>query len=394
MTVDDHRGPTDLTVVRSDPAVPGLSTVPDSSGVPADVAAAMHRLRFGSVSENTRAAQVSDWAIFARWCETVGRAPMPASPELVGWFLTEKSAELRPDGRPGYAPSTMTRWVASINTLHSLAGHPKPGQAPAVREILRGIARIRATPPARREPLLTDDIRVIVESMRARAEAGRWPERVAERRDSALLLIGLTGAMRRSELGGLLVGDIRPHRADGLYVTIRRSKTDQAAAGRTVTLPYGASPVTCPVCAYWRWREVLDVWDAAGRSGTSAAMSDADDAHTEHRCRGVTGAPETAARPLFRSVHRTGGLGAVALSGQAIASMIQRRARQAGYAEEFTAKLGGHSLRAGFVTQAVRNSASAEQIMTQSGHTDQRMIALYSRQHAGLHGNAVTALGL
>ncbi|MFD4293238.1 integrase [Rhodococcus sp. NPDC058505] len=354
----------------------------------------MHRLRFESVSANTRAAQISDWTIFTRWCERVGQRPLPATPDLLGWFLTEKSAEVRPDGRPAYAPSTMTRWVASINTIHSLAGHPKPGQAAAVREILRGIARTRATPPARREPLLTDDVRVIVEQMRTRASAAAWPDRVAERRDSALLLIGLTGAMRRSELAGLLVSDARPHRADGLYVTIRRSKTDQAAAGRTVTLPYGASPVTCPVCAYWRWREVVDAWDGGGRPAVAALLSGPEDGHPEHRCRGVSGSPDSEPRPLFRRVHRTGGLGATALSGQAIASMIQRRARQAGYAEEFVAMLGGHSLRAGFVTQAVRNAASAEQIMTQSGHTDQRMIALYSRQHAGLHGNAVTALGL
>ncbi|MGW0044341.1 tyrosine-type recombinase/integrase [Rhodococcus sp. NPDC003348] len=354
----------------------------------------MQRLRAESVSANTRAAQISDWTIFTRWCGRVGQRPLPATPELVGWFLTEKSTEVRPDGRPAYAPSTLTRWVASINTIHSLAGHPKPGQAAAVREILRGIARTRATPPARREPLLTDDIRIIVEKMRAGSSAGSWSDRVAERRDSALLLIGLTGAMRRSELAGLLVSDVRPHRADGLYVTIRRSKTDQAAAGRTVTLPYGASAVTCPVCAYWRWREVVDGWDGTGRDGVAALLSGPDDDHAEHRCRGITGTPESVARPLFRRVHRTGALGAAALSGQAVASMIQRRARQAGYAEEFVAMLGGHSLRAGFVTQAVRNAASAEQIMTQSGHTDQRMIALYSRQHAGLHGNAVTALGL
>ncbi|EME22140.1 site-specific integrase [Rhodococcus triatomae] len=359
--------------------------------VPEDVADAMNRLRRAAVPENTRAAQISDWSIFGRWCERVGQPPLPATPELIGWFLTEKSAEVRPDGRPAYAPATMTRWVASINTVHSLAGHPKPGRAPAVREILRGIARTRATPPARREPLLTDDVRILVETMRA--AAATWPERAAERRDSAVLLVGLTGAMRRSELSGLLVSDVRPHRADGLYVTIRRSKTDQTAAGRTVTLPYGSSPVTCPVCAHRRWREVVDAWDEGGREAVSALLGGPDDSHTEHRCRGLTAAP-AAARPLFRSVHRTGGLGEGPLSGQAIASMIQRRARQSGYAEEFVAMLGGHSLRAGFVTQAVRNAASAEQIMTQSGHTDQRMIALYSRQHAGLHGNAVTALGL
>ncbi|SEK97741.1 tyrosine-type recombinase/integrase [Rhodococcus maanshanensis] len=362
--------------------------------VPADAAAAMHRLRVESVSPNTRAAQLSDWTCFTRWCDRVGRAPLPASPDLVGWFLTEKSSEVRQDGRPAYASSTMTRWVASINKIHSLAGHPKPGQSSAVREILRGIARTRATPPLRREPLLTADIRSIVESMRARSAHGSWADRAAERRDTALLMLGLTGAMRRSELSGLAVGDVVPHRADGLYVTIRRSKTDQAAAGRTVTLPYGQAEITCPVCAYWRWRAVLDAWDRDGKPAVSALLAEPDTEPLDHCCRGVRGRPEAAVRSLFRPVHRTGALGANALSGQAIASMIQRRAVGAGYAEEFVALLGGHSLRAGFVTQAVRNDASAEQIMTQSGHTDQRMIAIYSRQHAGLHGNAVTALGL
>lgn len=362
--------------------------------IPDDVAEAMRRLRIESVSPNTRAAQLSDWKIFTSWCESVGQVSLPATPEVLGWFLTDKSRSIRSDGRPAFASSTMTRWVASINKIHSLAGHPRPGGAAEVREILRGIKRTRATPPVRREPLLTEDIRVIVDSMRSRSATDSWTKRVAERRDSALLLLGLTGAMRRSELASLEISDVTTHRADGLYVTIRRSKTDQTASGRTVTLPYGNSPVTCPVCAYWRWREVVDMWDDQGRAGLIALLSTPDDSHRDHRCRGLVRRSEDRVRPLFRSVHRTGALGAKALSGQAIASMIQRRAAEAGFSPDLVALLGGHSLRAGFVTQAVRNDASAEQIMTQSGHTDQRMIALYSRQHAGLHGNAVTALGL
>ncbi|MFC4604472.1 integrase [Rhodococcus kronopolitis] len=377
-----------------EPTIGSRSATAAVAAIPAEAAEAMHRLRVESVSPNTRAAQMSDWKIFTRWCERVDRAPLPATPDVVGWFLTEKSSEVRPDGRSAYAPATMTRWVASINKIHSLAGHPKPGQSSAVREILRGIARTRATPPVRREPLLTDDVRTMIESMRVLSATGSWADRAAERRDAALLLIGLTGAMRRSELASLAVADVAPHRADGLYVTIRRSKTDQAAAGRTVTLPYGTAPVTCPVCSYWRWREVLDAWDADGKAGVSRLLAEPESGPLDHRCRGMLGRPEPTSRSLFRPVHRTGALGANALSGQAIASMIQRRASAAGYSEEFVARLGGHSLRAGFVTQAVRNDASAEQIMTQSGHTDQRMIAIYSRQHAGLHGNAVTSLGL
>ncbi|NKS56282.1 integrase [Rhodococcus hoagii] len=362
--------------------------------VPDDVADAMRRLRIESVSPNTRLAQISDWNTFTQWCATVGQTPLPAQPEVVGWFLTDKSAAIRPDGRPAYAPSTLSRWVASINKIHSLAGHPKPGQSDAVRQILRGIKRTRATPPTRREPLLTDDVRAIVEAMRAQSATSTWAKRAAERRDSALLLIGFAGGMRRSELSELTDHDVVPHRADGLYLTIRRSKTDQIAQGRTATLQYGELASTCPVCAYWRWREVVDAWDVEGRPGIIRLLSGPDDSHLEHRCRGAAAPSAAAARPLFRTVHRTGGLGSDPLSGQAIASMIKRRAAAAGFAEDLVSLLGGHSLRAGFVTQTVRNGASAEQIMTQTGHTDQRMIALYSRQHAGLLGNAVTTLGL
>lgn len=363
--------------------------------VPDTVATAMRRLREKAASDNTRAAQVSDWTIFTRWCDRTGHNPLPATAEQLSWFLTEKSTELRPDGRWAYSPSTLSRWVSTINKMHALAGLPKPGAHESVRDLLRGIRRDRATPPTRRTPLLTDDIRTILGAMRTEAADAGWAERVAERRDAALLLVGLAGALRRSELTGLLVSDVVPHRADGLYVTVRRSKTDRNAQGRTVTLPYGSDPHTCPVCAYRRWREVLDAWDGGGRSTVAELLAVADPGPGDHCCRGLAaGTPTAGERPLFRPVHRTGAVGAGALSGQSVHSMIQRRARRAGFSDELVATLGGHSLRSGFVTQAVRGGATTQTIMTQTGHADERMVALYSRHHAGLVGNAVTHLGL
>jgi len=43
--------------------------------------------------------------------------------------------------------------------------------------------------------------------------------------------------------------------------------------------------------------------------------------------------------------------------------IIRRRAAHAGYDPELVAQLGGHSLRAGFVTQAFRNGASAPEVL-------------------------------
>ncbi|NLV81229.1 MAG: tyrosine-type recombinase/integrase [Rhodococcus sp.] len=375
---------------------PGNPHRPDLAGTPQPpdtVTDAMRRLREMASSENTRAAHLADWTIYTRWCDATGHAPIPTTADQLAWFLTEKSTEIRPDGRWAYAPSTLSRWVSTINKMHSLAGHPKPGAHEAVRDLLRGLRRSRATPPARRTPLLTDDVRTIVGDMRTHAST--WADRVAERRDTALLLLGLAGALRRSELTALQLADVVPHRADGLYVHIRRSKTDRNAAGRTVTLPYGTDPRTCPVCAYRRWREILDLWDTDGRSAVRDALTEPDTPTEEHCCRGLAaGVPTDGQRPLFRPVHHTGAIGPDALSGQSVHSMIQRRARRAGFSPELVATLGGHSLRAGFVTQAVRGGATTQTIMTQTGHADERMVALYSRHHAGLVGNAVTSLGL
>ena len=387
MTKDD--GGAEL-VSSGAPAPPGPAGAPPN--LPDGAEDAMRRLREKASSDNTRAAHTADWDKFVRWCEGSGNTPLPASPELLGWYLTEKSGDLRPDGRWAYAPSTLARWVATINKVHALAGLPVPGRNETVRDLLRGIRRSRATPAARRTPLLTEDVRAIVGTMRA-ASTG-FADRVAERRDSALLLMGLAGALRRSELCGIAVSDVVAHRSDGLYVTIRRSKTDRDAHGRVVTLQYGRDPQTCPVCAYRRWREVLDVWDDGGRAAAVSLLEDAVDELGDHHCRGLASKTAGPDRALFRPVHRTGSIGSGVLTGQSVHSMIRRRARQAGFSPELVATLGGHSLRAGFVTQAVRNGATTQTIMTQTGHADERMVALYSRHHAGLVGNAVTELGL
>ncbi|EME60700.1 phage integrase family protein [Rhodococcus ruber BKS 20-38] len=82
------------------------------------------------------------------------------------------------------------------------------------------------------------------------------------------------------------------------------------------------------------------------------------------------------------------------LSGAAVHHAIRRRAELAGYDPEIVSQLGRHSLRAGFVTQAFRNGASAHAIMRQTGHTTPAMLEVYAREHAPLVGNAVTKSGL
>ena len=99
-------------------------------------------------------------------------------------------------------------------------------------------------------------------------------------------------------------------------------------------------------------------------------------------------------RALFPRVHATGAIGGEAMTGHAVNRMIQRRAGQAGFAPAQIALLGGHSLRAGFVTEAFRAGADAHAIMRQTGHRSPGMLEVYARENAPLMGNAVTRIGL
>lgn len=372
------------------PAGPGL----DGMAVQR-VAAAAGRAR----AANTTRAYAADWHRFSTWCGQRDLNPLPAAPQVLAAYLAEMAETRSEVGERAFSPSTLTRWVAAINAAHAAAGYAVPGQAEVVRATLSGIKRGYAQAGERRvqrrAPLLLEDIREILQV--ARREARSWVAQVTERRDSALILIGFAGAFRRSELVAISTQDVRWHPQDGLHVRLGKSKTDQEGAGEVKALPFGRAHLTCPVGAYTRWRQVLDAWDTDGRVGVLKILRQTRD-FDEHVCRdegseaGFTTLPHR--RWVFRGVHKTGAVSASALSGQAINPMLHRRAQAAGIDPQLLRLLGGHSLRVGFVTQAVRNGASTQTVMAQTGHTDERMVSVYARRHAGLIGNAVTHIGL
>ena len=80
-------------------------------------------------------------------------------------------------------------------------------------------------------------------------------------RDRALLLVGFVGALRRSELHGLNVEDIREH-PNGLVLELPRSKTNQRGDhDELVALPRASVPAHCPVTALTTWLELAGIAD-------------------------------------------------------------------------------------------------------------------------------------
>lgn len=290
-----------------------------------------------SKSENTRRAYRSDWATFAAWCRAQGLESLPAAPETVALFLTAR-AEV------GKNASTLTRCLAAISEAHHAIGLPTPRGASAVKAVLRGIRRTILTAPRQKLALLPDQLKAMLEGL---------PQSLGGLRDRALLLVGFSGAFRRSELVGLNVEDI-VRVEDGLEITLRRSKTDQEGGGRKVGLPFGSNPATCPVRSLARWQETSSV--------TSGA--------------------------IFRSVNRHDHLGD-RLSDRAVALIVKRAATTVGIE---ASRLAGHSLRAGLATAAAKAGKSERSIMSQTGHRSERMVRNYVREASLFTENAANGL--
>jgi site-specific recombinase XerD len=320
---------------------PGMEVVTTGTGAEAVPLPSLDQVREyirASKSENTVRGYQSDWRTFCAWCESHAVCPLPASPEVVAAFIAESAARLK--------VGSVQRRLNAIAEAHKAVGVETPTHHPTVRNTMKGIRRTKGTAPAQKTATLIDDIRAMLDA----TDAG-----LIGLRDRALILLGFAGAFRRSELVGLNADDCAFSK-DGLTVTLRRSKTDQAGAGRKIGIPYGSNPETCPVRNLQSWIE------QAGMGG-----------------------------PLFRSINRHGQVQSGGLSGIDVARVVKKLADRAGLD---AAKYAGHSLRAGHATSAAIAGASERSIMNQTGHRSVQMVRRYIRDGSLFRENSAGKLGL
>lgn len=291
---------------------------------------------------NTRRAYATDWTHFMSWCEDAGLAWLPALPQTVAVYLQALSDSAK--------ISTMRRRIVAISHHHQVAGFEPPTTSILVRELMKGIARQKAAEgehTTQKAPTLTEDIRAMVATL---------PPSAIGQRDRVLLLIGFAGAFRRSELVALDVGDVQFTRA-GLVMRLRRSKTDQEGIGRSLGIPYGSQPATCPIKALRAWLKAAGITEG----------------------------------PIFRPINRHGQIADTRLSAGAVAEIVKRCATQAGLDPNHYA---GHSLRAGLATSAAAAGVSERAIMNQTGHKSVAIARRYIREGSLFRENAAAAVGL
>ena len=316
-----------------------------------------------SKARRTREAYRYQWQTFAAWCEARQLEALPAEPATLAAYLAGRAAmrvvqgrdgiELVPiEGERGWKVASIGLALTAIGQAHKVAGHASPAAHPAVAATWEGIRRRLGTAQRRAAPATVDAVRAMVAALPGLA--GTSP-RLAALRDRALLVLGFAGAFRRSELVALEVADLA-FRAEGLVVTVRRSKTDQEGQGAEVAIAFGGNPATCPVVAVRAWLEA---------SGIAEGL-------------------------VFRAVDRHGHVGE-GLAGAEVGRIVKRAAKGAGLD---ASRFSGHSLRAGLATTAAAQGRSERRIADQGRWKSRAMVDRYVRDANVFRDNVSAGIGL
>lgn len=349
-------------------------------------------------SPATLRAYRADWTSFGAWCLAEQRTSLPADPVDVAVYLAACAEQRGEDGTTwALSPSTLERRSAAIAAVHGAHGLDSPTRAEVVRMTLRGIRRTRRARPRRKAPVVLSTL----ESMLAVRPPEGHPGGVARRRDAVLLLTGFAGALRRSELAGLSFDDLelRTDAASGaptLVASLWATKTDQEGrAHQRVALPRGRHRLTCPVCAVADWSALVVVHRDGGAEAVRTWLERprVPEAAPAHSCQELTRLElaDGTGRPLLPAVDRHGRLAEKAMTPKAVGNLVKRYAERAGLDPD---DFGGHSLRAGFATQAALGGANDREIMRQGRWTNAQTVHDYIRTANPLEDNAVTRLGL
>jgi integrase len=289
-----------------------------------------------SKADNTKATYRKAWAAYQDFCTQHRYEPSDTGAAV--HYLTQLA-----DG--GYKVATIELHKSAISFMHGgRTGAPNPALSPEVRTLMQGIGRKRAKTGETAEqarPILLSELRQMVNAS---------PVTLGGLRDRAIVLIGWFAALRRSEIAALNVQSLAL-RDDALVVALGATKTDQAGEGYKLTLPVLKDKTIDPSQAVRDWLK------AAGLE---------------------TG-------PLFVRVDKWGHAGRTRINDRHIDTTVKRLADLAKLSAQPSdyRRISGHSLRAGFATEAARRGMAAYRIKQITRHKSDAVLNRYIREGGG-----------
>lgn len=285
----------------------------------------------------TLKAYQSDWRLFEQFCGIHGLEALPAESSTVALFIT-KLAET-------HRPSSIQRKLAAISVAHKAAGASSPIAGEIVRSTMAGVRRAKGMTKTQKAPIRARHLREGLPWMRTDLKGIR---------DTAIVLLAYAGALRRSEVVSLDVGDVS-FSSEGVVLVLSRSKTDQDGTGAKVAIKFGNRADTCPVKALKNWIDKAAIVDGA----------------------------------LFRPVAKGGRLGESRLSDKTVCTVFKDFAALVGLDPKLA---GGHSGRAGVITDGFAASVAQAVIAKHSRHKSNvigdylREATLFDQNLSGLVG--------
>ncbi len=299
-----------------------------------------------SMAKNTRIAYRKGWQRFTDYCTTKRLQALPANEETVANFFVHLGNTFTAVSEKPLSMGTINIWHSAINAVHKLAGYNSPTKSPKVELIMQGLKRLRGTAPRQVMALREKHIKAMLK---------KCPQTPIGLRDAAIISIGFAAALRRSEIINLTVDDIEflsdtKNKASGMYVHIRKSKTDQEGKGQKVAIPEGK--ILQPIKRLKKWIKVSNIQNGF----------------------------------LFQTMSRGGKSRGRKMHHSDIPRIVKHYAALIGLD---AGKISGHSLRAGFVTSAVAHHARLDKIMAVTRHKNPSTVLNYMRdseafdEHAG-----------
>lgn len=299
-----------------------------------------------AMADNTRRTYNKGWKDFSCYCNKLDINPMSADANIVSNFLIEKATTpTLSTGKP-LSMGSVAILQCAINRHFLDCNQQSPTSHPKVTTIMKALKRLRGEPPRRVKALREDQIARMIE------QCGNT---LIGLRDAAVLALGFSAALRRSEICALAINNIEflpPTKTGkgGMIITIAKSKTDQAGNGQRIAVPEGK---------YIKPVHRLKVWL------TTAGITDGY---------------------VFRTMRRGGYLRGDKMHHSDIPRLVKKYAKDIGLNPS---EYAGHSLRAGFVTSAAVHNARLDKIMEVTRHTSPDTVMKYIREanlfsdHAG-----------
>ena len=286
-----------------------------------------------SKSSNTLRAYRSDFNDFEKFCNNYNFKSMQADPKTVSLYITHLSKQAK--------FSTIKRRLASIKIFHNMAGNYIDLKHPVINENLASIRKKIGSFQKAKKPITINDLRLLVSNIKnERKEKDRL-------RNKALILIGFSGAFRRSELVEITIDDL-DFVCEGVKIFVKKSKTDQSGEGMIKAIPYFNNSKFCPVNSLKKWIGYLK-------------------------------SEEPNEKKIFK------------MSDKNVALIIKRHAEAIGLD---ASKYAGHSLRSGFATSTAEFGAEERQIMSMTGHKSSQMVRRYIHESNLFNNNALNNIKL